>query len=85
MKKYVGILKSRELVIQKQFLHEKKKKTKSFAGATWYFSWSPHRLAQMLLSSVLPLLHHMPGVSFINMISANNNESVALKGQISFS
>lgn len=40
---------------------------------------------QMLLSSVLPLLHHMPGVSFINMISANNNESVALKGQISFS
>lgn len=45
MKKYVGILKSRELVIQKQFLHEKKKKTKSFAGATWYFSWSPHRLA----------------------------------------
>lgn len=61
MKKNVGILKYMELIIQKQFLNEKKKKNRKVLlvlhGAS---AGGLTPSLQTLLSSVLRLLHDMP-------------------------
>lgn len=64
---------------------KEKKNQKSFAGVAWRFSWRPNPLTADAPLFSTPSVARHARVSFINTISANNNESVALKGQISFS